>query len=181
MSLINDALKRAKQAQKTPPPPPSRDFKAVDKSAAPRDELPILLIIGLFIVVGMVVLVIAFIAIRRGHSHSVVASTPRPVPVSAPAAPAKPVSAPASAVTASTPQPAPAASASQAVASEQSAKPLLPKLQGIFFSLTHPSAVLDGKTVFVGGHVGDFQVIAITQEAVTVEKLGQTNVLVLPQ
>jgi hypothetical protein len=61
------------------------------------------------------------------------------------------------------------------------APPPLPKLQGIFYRPDRPSALLNGRTVFVGGRSGEFLVLAITQTSVTVTRAGQTNVLELPE
>jgi len=43
----------------------------------------------------------------------------------------------------------------------------LPKLQGIFYSPTAPTAILDGKTVHVGSKHGDYLVKAISKYTVT--------------
>jgi len=60
-------------------------------------------------------------------------------------------------------------------------QPALPKLQGIVYRPDRPSALLNGKTVLIGGRSGDFLVVAITQQAVTVVRAGQTNVLMLTE
>jgi hypothetical protein len=58
-------------------------------------------------------------------------------------------------------------------------KPTLPKLQGIFYRPERPSAVINGKNVYIGSRVAEFQVLAITQENVTIGSATQTNVLSL--
>jgi hypothetical protein len=60
-------------------------------------------------------------------------------------------------------------------------KPASPKLQGIFYRPTRPSAVINGKNVFIGSRVGEFKVRSITQENVTIVSATQTNVLSLEQ
>jgi len=45
--------------------------------------------------------------------------------------------------------------------------PSLPKLQGIFYSSTDPSAILDGKTVYAGDQVRQYRVKIITKDSVT--------------
>jgi hypothetical protein len=45
--------------------------------------------------------------------------------------------------------------------------PLLPKLQGIFYSSTDPSAILEGKTVYAGDQVRQYRVKIITKDSVT--------------
>jgi hypothetical protein len=42
----------------------------------------------------------------------------------------------------------------------------MPKLQGIFYSATAPTAILDGKTVAPGDQFGDYKVKAITKYTV---------------
>jgi len=58
-------------------------------------------------------------------------------------------------------------------------KPPLPKLQGIFYRPERPSAVINGKTAFIGSRIGEYQILAITQESVTIGSAIQTNVLVM--
>jgi len=59
-------------------------------------------------------------------------------------------------------------------------KPAPLKLQGIVFS-QRPSAVINGKTLFVGDRVRDFRVVAITQDTVILVGDGRTNTLSLPE
>ena len=63
-----------------------------------------------------------------------------------------------------------------AVAAEEPKAPEL-KLQGIFFNPRSPSAVVNGKTVYVGDKVSGFRVFAITPQNVTLGTATQTNVL----
>jgi hypothetical protein len=65
------------------------------------------------------------------------------------------------------------------VASQPLPKPVLPKLQGIFYRPDRPEAIIDGKTVLVGDRVGEFRVLAISRDDVTLAGAGQTNVLSL--
>lgn len=53
------------------------------------------------------------------------------------------------------------------------------KLQGIFFRLSNPSAMIDGKQVFVGEKVQGAKVIKIERQSVTLEFDGQTKELSL--
>jgi hypothetical protein len=51
-------------------------------------------------------------------------------------------------------------------------------LQGIFFSGKNTSALINGKSVIVGGRIGDARVVAITRESATIiTAAGQTNLL----
>jgi hypothetical protein len=56
------------------------------------------------------------------------------------------------------------------------AKPA-PKLQGIVFNPKSPSATISGKMVFVGDRVGDWRVVAIDKESATLAGHGETNIL----
>lgn len=56
-----------------------------------------------------------------------------------------------------------------------------PKLQGISFNPAQPSAVVSGKTVYVGDAVGGFRVTQISMESVTMVSALATNVLSLSQ
>jgi hypothetical protein len=61
--------------------------------------------------------------------------------------------------------------------SSSAAAPL--KVQGIIFQQKNPSAIINGKTVFVGDRVGEARVITIERGAVTVEIARQTCILAL--
>jgi len=54
------------------------------------------------------------------------------------------------------------------------------KLQGIYWRPTRPSAVVNGKTVYVGDRVEKARVTAIEQDSVTLNVDGATKVLELP-
>jgi len=190
MSLINDALKRAKQAQKdAQPPPPSLQFRPVEQGQNKR---------GLDWVVPAIVAVIGIFALlfmwprNRDGSNGPLETKARTL-ASAKEEPAAPV-----AVHAKQPEPAsqpPAAPEPGPSAvpgpSDLSAKPASPpepppppqplplRLQAIVFSPTRPSAIINNRTVFIGDKVGDLRVTAITQETTTLTGAGQTNVLTL--
>jgi hypothetical protein len=218
MSLINDALKRAKQAQRqTPPPEPTLQFRPVEpgqerKAAGPWGLVTILLFF-------ILALAAAWGWIHRGSGPTVAKATEstsvavmEPAPLTQPPAetlapkdhaaiePAKPlatqaaVASPAPAPTAvnsqqpaaSTPNspptvaPEPSANVAVAAAPEPPKPPAL-KLQGIAFHPTRPSAMISGKTVFVGEKVGEWRVQAIRLDTAILVSAGQTNILTLQQ
>jgi hypothetical protein len=182
VSLINDALKRAKHAQKGPAAPPARDpqLKPAEALPAKPSEWPVLMVMGILVVLVVSALVVTFVIVKRSHAALVAAPAPTPVAVAA-APPGPPSTAalpnpPVAPSASTTPAPAPAA-----VAPAQAAKPPLPRLQGIFFSLSRPWALVDGQTVLVGDHIGDFRVLAIARDRVTIARAGQTNVLSLAE
>jgi hypothetical protein len=53
------------------------------------------------------------------------------------------------------------------------------RLQAIVFHPTRPSAIVTGRSAFVGDRVGEFRVVAIHRESVMLAGAGQTNVLTL--
>jgi hypothetical protein len=220
MSLINDALKRAKQAQKeNPPPPPALQFKpagpAQPRSAGP----PILLIVAGAVVLSLVGWFVVTALPKRETAHALAHAkqpdestvqtaapslvTPAansvpaqpPVPVTAQSQPAPAAIPPAvlaqplstnSALAAGNPATAPAGAPTDSATNDTAAavdatppKPALPRLQGIFYRPARPSAVINGKNVFIGSRVGEFQVLAITQQSVTIGSATQTNILSL--
>ena len=62
----------------------------------------------------------------------------------------------------------------------EAAKPVSAlKLQGIFFGHSRPSAIINGKTVYVGDILDKARIVAIQPKSVTVEMGGETNILKL--
>jgi hypothetical protein len=60
-------------------------------------------------------------------------------------------------------------------------KPAPLRLQAIIFNPRRPSAMISGKTLFVGDKLGDLRVVAINRESATLAGAGQTNVLSLSE
>lgn len=102
--------------------------------------------------------------------------TPAPDPVVAEVS--KPAPAPA-ATAAETPKPAVTPAPVPAPVVTPPPPPEFPavKLQGIFYRLTRPSALISGKTVFVGEKVMGAKVIEIDRQSVTLEFNGQKKTL----
>ena len=166
MSLINDALKRARDAQRNDPPTGARSLPPVESPARGG--------IG-WILMAAVVLVLAAVGVFLGPSllkhkapPAVTTETPvtaAPPLVKAPPAPTQVVPVPlpvpktnAPPVPASNTNPPPAAVA---------AKPWQwPKVQGIIFSATRPLAIVHGQTLNAGDRVGDVQVKQILKDSV---------------
>jgi hypothetical protein len=53
------------------------------------------------------------------------------------------------------------------------------RLQAIVFHPTRPSAMINGKTLFVGDMLGEMRLVAISRESATLVGGGQTNLLTL--
>jgi MSHA biogenesis protein MshK len=220
MSLVNDALKRAKEAQQqaAPPPPSQMQFRPVEPGQHGRNG-PRLIVPVTLTVLALLALVLPWQWAKgnrmtepreaRAVTRTAVQPTVTRQPVSPPAAAITP--APASEPspppqTESHPTPATgivdtlaaidaATSASPAVAKEpeneatnavaiapapqSKAAPL--RLQAIVFNPKRPSALISGKTLFIGDRLGDARVVAIDRESATLVGGGRTNVLSLPE
>jgi hypothetical protein len=147
MSLINDALKRARHnhtprdpQNPLPPLPPAEGSAAVGVWLAPG------------IVIVLMVAAIFFIAwaVAQHSVQTIVTAPPDPVAVTQPAAE---VALP---VVIAPPAPPPPLN-----------PPDAPTLQGIFYSPTAPTAIVDGKTVSPGSRYLQYRVTEITKYTVT--------------
>ena len=214
MSLINDALKRAKAVQQaTPPPLPESTLHL--RPAEPEANVRHGIGYATPVVFAAIALLVLFFVWRfaqqRGSNGGQTPSDGSREAQTAPAAGAAasdvtpvrarareqqstaPVAAtgtaipsPAVAVTGAAPATsnvaqvvAPSESVTNAVALPVSPPPL--KLQGVVFDPRRPSAVINGKTVFVGDRMGAMRVSSIRSDSVTLVGGGKTNVLSLEQ
>jgi hypothetical protein len=180
MSLVNDALRRAQDAQKKSQATPASgpQFRPAEP-AAPQKR-------GLGIMVPILIAVIAvgaLILILLGRQKT---EARQPMPEPKPGAPVvvapetKPPVQPV-AVTAAAPTAPVAIVEKPAPAPVASAPPPTLKLQAIFFVPGHSSAMVSGKTVHVGDNFKGFRVAAITQTSATLVSTTQTNVMTLEQ
>jgi hypothetical protein len=148
MSLINDALKQARQEPPRNPPNPLPPLRP-----AADDSPSIIAWLLPAIVIILIVAAIFFIGWAAAH-HSVKSIVTTPDSDTA----TQPVENVALPVVAPTPAPPPPPAVNP---------PDLPKLQGIFYSPTAPSAILDGKTVQPGDQFKQFKVKEISKYTVT--------------
>lgn len=214
MSLINDALRRAKDAQQqTPLPQPDLPFRPVEPAQQRARR-------GLGLLVPAVLAVVACLSlfllwqwaqIRQAAAPLEAAARTAPAPAATPVAagtaapiapaqagpPAQPASLPAPVVaaaeTVAADAPNDAADAMGAGASEDASTNAAPvvepappqpaplRLQGIVYHPKRPSAMINGKIVFIGDKIRDFRVLAIDKDTATLVGGGQTNVLSLPE
>jgi hypothetical protein len=146
MSLINDALKQARQAppRNAPTSLPPLQPHARESASAPVWLIPSIVILLVFAAIFFM----GWAAAHRTVHDIVTAPSPAPVAQTVDTAPAPVV----------TPQPAPPAPA---------IPPDAPRLQGIFYSSTAPSAILDGKTVSPGDQFKEYKVKEISKYTVT--------------
>lgn len=202
MSLINEALKRAKQTQTETPPPPLQFRGAENKRE--RRVLPILVAAALALIfAGGLALLLVFLFKRQESRLSAGARTAPPLPAMAQQTPAissvvatelpPPTPGKTNDVTERPPTPSDGRGPIPTFPGEyktnslpvsvqvEPVKPTLIKLQGILFNPAQPSAVVNGRTVYVGNVVGGSRVTRITQETVTLVSETATNVLSLSE
>jgi len=214
MSLINDALKRAKQAQDQnadgssgsgPALEPAGPDQAALAGHGLSKRLPWLTLAG----AAFLALVLVWQGCQRSSPNKNVraraltpatnmhaahpAPTPNPQVTETPPAPLP--SAKISAAPASEPAATPAASEPTKQSASVATNPPVPtaptvavpppapavhlKLQAIVFHPTHPSAIVNGKTLFLGEKMGEFELVAVDRQSATLVAGGRTNLLVL--
>jgi len=212
MSLINDALKKARQAPTASSATAAGPaLRPVEPSRPPRNPILTLPFVAGIILV-LVLAGVLFAEWFRGSTHviEVRAKTDSPTtlpskpavveataPPTAPALAATPESSPApeplpepvaiipekpspTNVTAETSPVTPPAAPAPAPVAEPPPATLTFKLQGIFLHPRQPAAMINGRTVYVGGHIDDARVVAIDSKSATiVTASGRTNVLAM--
>lgn len=167
MSLINEALKRARQ---DPPGEPPRAFPPLLPAAAPAgsSKIWLVLVVLILLIIGTI-LGIGWTLSRQPLQpvqSVVVAPAATPIPVAPEEMTSPPPAAPAGREEPPASPPPPALVPIN--------PPDAPKLQGIFYSPAAPSAIVAGKMVRVGDIFLQYRVAQITQYAVTlVESNGQ--------
>jgi hypothetical protein len=154
MSLINDALKRAKELQRQNPPSGAPPLPPVEPPA--RGGAGWLLALAAILFLAAACLFIGVARFKRPAPPVEITKAPE---ISPP--PAEFVSVSMSNALPAMPDtnPPPAAPAEQP-----------PKVQGIIFNPAHPLAIVNGKTVNVGDHVGNFQVKQILKGSVVFQR-----------
>jgi hypothetical protein len=191
MSLINDALKRAKESQRNDVPSSGvSPMRPVEMNAKEREFHFVLPVTIFFLIAAALVLIGMALA---GHARKIPAEklvaapvvVPKPEAVAAvpsvtnaPAPAALPTNPPAvsTPVVASVSAASPAA-ATNSVVTSPPPKPL--RLQGIAYDAVNPSAIIGGKAVYVGSFVDGMRVTAISPNSVTLAGNGRTKTLVV--
>ena len=180
MSLINDALKRARDAQRNDPPSGARSLPPVESSARGG--------IG-WILAAAVVLVLAATGVFLGlalYGHKTPPSAIAKTPVISNPLPVETAPAPAPTQVVVVPLPAPKTNAPAPLAANTNSPPVQntnpapavvaakqwqwPKVQGIIFNATRPLAIVNAHAVNAGDRVGDVQVKQILKDAVVFQK-----------
>lgn len=182
MSLINDALKRAKQAQDNQPPPPlaGAPLHAAPDTPAARWILPVivLLVLGAGGVAALLWSEHGGKPKSASATATILPTTPPPATAVVAPAPAPKLSVPAEPAThglapTETVPPTNAPEAPVVTAATQPQPPEL-KLQGILYRPDKPEAIINGRTVYVGSHLGEVEITRITQDEVTAVWRKQT-------
>jgi len=207
MSLINDALKRAKQTQQQNPfdGQPTVPLQPVDYAAGPNRWFR--MVIALLVLSSLALSVWFFGKWWQGHSESPRAGEAANVAAVQSKTIAKPASRktviqvstnivvrtnPVAPPKAEEPLPltqtnAPAAAPSTNTATLPTEPPTPPspvadlKLQSIIYREDKPAAVINGEMVFVGDEIKKARVLTIDRNSVVVERNGETNQLRLPR
>ena len=173
MSLINDALK---QARKDPPakvPAPVSSFQSAPaEQYSYSDSKRLLTWLGMVMLLVGVICFIGWVITRKGAQT--IADRPKTLSVvqtsmsvggnPSPAVAPQPVATAPANTTVSAPSVPPPAHATPATAAAQ---PFVLKLQGIDYSPSAPSAILNGKTVRPGDQFREYHVKAIGKDSVT--------------
>ena len=182
MSLINDALKRASEAQQQAPPPssPGPQFRPVEPG--PRLSRFGLLLPFAGAAAALLGLFFAWEVLQKNDSPRTVEAKTQFGAATLTAAPERPAPEPARPIatqTTSEPIAQKEPTVTPPAVKEAPPKPAPLKLQAIVFNPARPSAIVSGRTLFIGDRIGEFRVVAITQENATLVGAGQTNVLSL--
>lgn len=193
MSLINDALKRAKEAQRPNTPSSVSTIRTIDARPNERPFANRLLVVVIFLLLSAA---FAFIGLamtgRLAKKNMVGQQIAAAQPVTAVAAPNQPISTAVPVVTAAvTPGPpksvpalAPAAVVAAAAVLPPPPPLVLPDtlhVQGIAYDPVRPWAIVSGRTVYLGDLVKGVRVIGITKNTVTFGSNGQSNLLYVGQ
>lgn len=192
MSLINDALKRAKESQRKDAPSgvsPLRPMETNEKECDSNLVLPVaiaFLVVIAFALIGLAMFKQTGKRIPAEKSAAAPVAVPKlGVAAAVPPVTNAPAAQPASPSAVSTPVVAAAATAPSVAATNPVAaippasKP--PQIQGIAYDPVHPTAIINGKAVSVGGRVAGMRVTAIMPDSVTLDVDGHTKTLVVGQ
>jgi cytoskeletal protein RodZ len=207
MSLINDALRRANQEKKNRPPDPSGGAPMHPVNPPPQSRTsffgPILIVL-----IAMILLGAGWFFWKGSQANSKqneVVKVETPDSAKKPATPVTEVATPEAAsiereenaVVAPPVDEIPAAepsieppsnpietetpSAPATVETPPAPTPPTLRLQGVFYRLSKPTALINGRTFAVGEKISGAEVVKIERQSVTLEWNGQTIILELTQ
>jgi hypothetical protein len=166
MSLINDALKRARESQQKNSP--RNAIPLIPGAIEPRSVTSWLLPLLIILLIIAACFFIGLAMANRTVTKIVVApdiSAPTPVPTQQVESVPEPVPPPAEIV----------------VAAITNNQPDPVRVQGIGYDPVHPWAIINGHTVYLGDKVDGMRVTTISRDSITLAGNGQTNTLLLGQ
>jgi hypothetical protein len=166
MSLINDALKRAKGSQ--PPPPGAPPLPPVPPPAHGGGWMLILATVVFVAAAGLLGLALmkhAAPAVHPGDAPTPTASSGMPPAPAAETTPPAVSTGPEPVLPMRSNAPVLAANPAPGAAAEP-----LPKVQGIIFDSIHPTAIVNGQTIGVGDSVGDLLVKQILKNSIVFQR-----------
>ena len=193
MSLINDALKRAQEAQRPNTASSATSIRTIDTHHKERPFINRMLVVVIFLLLAAAFAFIGMAMTGRLARKNIVAPQITPAhPVAAVAAPDRPVSAAPPVVAAALiapVQPVPVQSAPAPVAVAAVVAPAPPPfvfpdtlhVQGVAYDPAHPWAIVSSKMVYIGDTIKGVRVLAISKNSVTFGSHGQTNLLYVGQ
>jgi hypothetical protein len=164
MSLINDALKRAKNAQRKNTPSGVAPMRPIEPKDEERDFswiLPVVVILLIVVAVFFIALSVSTHTAKNIIATSDISTTQSVESVATP------------------PSPPPAVIGPAAIANVPPAPTT--RIQGVVYDPVHPWAIVSGKTVYVGDSVDGMRVTEIAKNSVTLTGNGQTNKLFVGQ
>jgi hypothetical protein len=194
MSLINDALKRAKEAERNRPLQAHMGAQMEPVPQAKGSKLSILLALVTLLVLGLagwffykgVQSRIASPPATTTLPATVVEPpqsdpTPAPPPAAAPVTPVAPVAQPVTPPVVETAPPPPAPTPAPVATPAPPPQPAFPelKLKAIFYRRVNPMAMINNQTLGLGDTIDGVRIIKIEPQQVTVELNGQTKGLVM--
>lgn len=158
MSLINEALKRAKEAQPKTPPGGAPPLPPVELPSRGGNSTWILILAAVLFLAAIGFLLSATFSRHKAAVPAAALPAPEPVIV----AQAKPEQT-------NPPEIAKTPAASAPVETVKIGEHL-PKVQGILFDAVHPVAIVDGKMKRVGDYDGKYLVEEISRDSVTFQR-----------
>jgi hypothetical protein len=191
MSLINDALKRAKEAQRSDSPgyvvSPMRPNTPAAIPVPKRKKrnlnwiLPVMIILLVLVAFFFVAMAMAKRTVKNIATVPAISAAPQ-VEAVAPSVPAPPPPAPtpAPATASVAPEPSPEVIDSATNSTDVAGPPMI--LQGVVNDPVHPWAIVNGKTVYLGDKVNGMRVTLISRSSITLTGgQGQTTTIFVGQ
>jgi hypothetical protein len=179
MSLVNDALKRATEAQKNISPAPGHYLPLRREEPAQQRKKGIGIVLPATLLTILVAAIFSFGLVNQKNRFTPVQPPAQTTgSASSIAATAPPAALTPNIAVAATPA-IPATNSPALVAEAVPPKPAPLKLQAVFFTPPRSLAIINGQRVYVGDSVREFQVVAIGSTSAMLIGPNQTNFLTL--